>query len=138
MPVSCKKVYEELRNGDVKKICPARAWAEGLPQPFFLEDLADAKVMKHYATLMNWVAGEETYKPAAKREFAEPDNADPFLVAVAKHYGMTLVTHEVASNEAKSRVPIQSAADVLGVKWIQIYDLLSLHAKMTFAYHCPA
>lgn len=132
---SCSKVQQELRDGDTKKNCPARAWADAMPNSFFLSDMADADVMQHYGTLMNWVVGKAQYKPAAMAEFADPHNADAFLVAVAKRHGMMLVTHEVGSPDAKSWVPIQSAADAIGVKCIVIYDLLSIHAKTTFAYY---
>jgi hypothetical protein len=134
---SCGKVYEELKDGDTKKKCPAKEWADGLPATFFIPDLADAAVMQHYASLMNWAANQSKYKPAARRKFADPQNADPFLVSVAKHYGLVLVTHEVASEDAKNRIPIQSAAKMLGVTWTTLYDLLSIHAKTTFAYHSP-
>ena len=131
---SCKKVHTELRIGDAKRICPARKWADAMPAAFFLDDTHDATVMKHYGALMNWVISSSHYTAAAKKEFADPENADAFLVAVAKRHGMDVVTHEKARPDQKSRVPIHSAAAALGVQTILIYDLLSLHAGPTFVF----
>ncbi len=131
---SCSKVLAELRNNDPKKTCPARKWAEAMPARFFLNDVTDGAVMKHYSSLMNWVISTSQYTPAAVKEFADWDEADAFVVAVAKHHGMTVVTHEKASETASSWVPLPSAADALDVPTVTIYDLLSRHANATFAF----
>ena len=131
---SSKKVLDELRANDPKRKCPARQWADQMPAPFFMEDARDAEAMKHYSTLMRWAYNSTQYLMAAKKEFARDANADAFIVAVARQHGLTIVTHETPKPAAKSTVPMHSAAKVLGVETIQLYDLLSLHANPNFVF----
>jgi hypothetical protein len=131
---SCSKVHQELIDGDSKKTCPARKWADSMPATFFLADTNNPAVMLHYGSLMNWATKSKQYTSAAVKEFAGKDEADAFVVAVAKHHGLTLVTHEKPAASAKARIPIHSAAQALGVKVVRLYDLLSLHAGQTFVY----
>lgn len=130
---SVAKVRAELLAGNRND--PARTWAEQLPDGFFLEDASDPNVMKHYASLMTWAtANASRFTVAAITQFAEQKNADPFIVAVARHRGNTVVTHEKSDPSVKRRVPLPNAADALGVKTMTIYDLLSKHAASTFKF----
>jgi len=129
---SADKVRSELVAG--RKGDPAMTWAEQQPAGFFLPDAADAVVMRHYGTLMQWASTGGHYTPAAISEFAASKNADPFIVAVAKVHKCTVVTQERTDANAKRRVPLPNAAAVLGVKTLSIFDLLSKHAASTFQF----
>jgi uncharacterized protein DUF4411 len=127
---SCKKVQAELNKGAEKDEC--KAWAKGLPVGFFLNDTADAKAMSIYKDLMQWAHSSKHYLQAAKTEFAGADEADAFLIAVAKAHSYTIVSQEQPNPEKKNRIPLPVAADAFDVETIYIYDLLSKHAASTF------
>ncbi|TFY97663.1 DUF4411 family protein [Ramlibacter humi] len=127
---SCKKVQAELNKGEDKDEC--KAWAKGLPTGFFVPDMADARVMQAYKDVIKWAEGSKHYLPAAKKEFAGADEADAFLVAVAKAHSYTIVSQELPNPEKKNRIPLPNAADEFKVKTIYVYDLLSKHAASTF------
>ena len=82
---------------------------------------------------MSWIASNTHYTPQAKSEFARSDVADAFLIAVAKTYSYTIVTHEKSQPERKNRVLIPDVARNFSVESIMIYDLLSLHAEGNFS-----
>ncbi|WP_221898397.1 DUF4411 family protein [Bathymodiolus japonicus methanotrophic gill symbiont] len=46
----------------------------------------------------------------------------------------TLVTHELSNPQSKKRILIPDAANAMQVDSIQIYDLLSQHAKDNFTF----
>lgn len=82
---------------------------------------------------MEWNASNNHYTDQAKQEFANATVADAFLIAVAKTYGYTIVTHEKSNPTAKRRVLIPDAAKQFNVTSIMLYDLLSQHAKNNFS-----
>lgn len=127
---SCKKVQAELNSGNDDDEC--KVWAKRLPSGFFLTDTADSGVMKVYADIMKWATSSAHYLPAAKAEFAGVKEADPFLIAIAKEHGYTIVTQEQPNPQKKSKIPLPDAAGQFGVKTVYIYDLLSKHAASTF------
>lgn len=130
---SCKKVHAELcaANDDDE----AKKWALGIPETFFLDDVKDGQVMVQYANIMNWAQASTHYLPAAKTEFAQANEADPFLLAVAKAHGYTIVTQEKSNPAKKNRIPLPDAATAFDVPSIFVYDLLSKHATSTFQLH---
>ncbi len=83
---------------------------------------------------MGWAYAQSQYTPKALADFASRSNADAFLIAVAKNTGMTIVTHETSSPDARVRIPIPNAATALGVKTVVLFDLLSVHATATFKF----
>ncbi len=127
---SIDKVRKELNNG--KKDDPVRNWIDELPDTFFIDDITDSDVIKHYSKIMNWVATDTHYTPQAKAEFANADVADAFLVAAAKAGNFTIVTHEISNPNRKNRVMLPDAAKSFNVSSIMIYDLLSQHATGNF------
>lgn len=127
---SCKKVKAELLNGNADD--PARIWALSLPATFFLDDEQDGGVMQKYATLMQWSIATD-YTPAAKADFAHPEKADAFLIAVACQHGLKVATHEKFDANTKRKIPIPNAAHPHGVQTEYVYDLLSRLALPTFA-----
>lgn len=130
---SCKKVYGELAVGNDTDT--AKAWAKGVPAGFFVEDFNDASVMAVYADVMKWSYASTHYSQDAKNEFAGINEADAYLLSVAKKYGHTIVTQEKPNPAQKSRIPLPDAANQFGVPTIFIYDLLAKHAVSTFQLH---
>ena len=129
---STKKVFAELQRGPTT--CPLRKWANGLPKGFFLDDDKNKGAMKRYAEVMAWAYAQPQYTQKAVADFADRNNADAFLIAVAKHTGMTIVTHEAAAQDSKVRIPIPNAAGAMGVKTVLLFDVLSAHATSTFNF----
>jgi hypothetical protein len=128
---STEKVKIELKNGSVGD--PVRVWMDTLSENFFLPDMTDPAVIGSYRQIMIWIASNNHYTQQAKDEFARPNVADAFLIAVAKTYGYTIVTHEKSQPGAKKRVLIPDAAKAFDVECIMIYDLLSLRAEGNFS-----
>jgi len=129
---SIRKVRSQLVAS--KKGDPVRAWAEAMPETFFLDDVKDAKTMKRYGEVIVAVQSKKQYSLEAKKEFAQNDNADAFLIAAAARHGSVLVTHEVAAPDSRSNVKIPDAADLLNVSTLSLFDLLSKHAGANFKF----
>lgn len=114
---STQRVLAELQHNEDA----LTEWVEDkLPEDFFLDD-ASAAVVAEYAPMMNWVRSKD-FLPAAKSKFAT--DADGWLVAMAKHQGMLLVTHEVRQDGAKARVPMPNVCDEFGVSHCNTYEML--------------
>ncbi|MED5607818.1 DUF4411 family protein [Pseudomonas sp. JH-2] len=129
---SINKVKKELTNGD--KEDPARKWAEELPTTFFLADESDAKVMEKYAEIMAWTARSTHYKDQAKRQFADSNVADAFLLATAMAYGYDIITHELPNPERKNKIQLPDAASAFGIKTHYVYDILAENSNTDFSF----
>jgi predicted nucleic acid-binding protein len=113
---STQRVLAELRRGGDALL----DWVEAeLPEGFFLDDSA-ASVISEYAPMMQWVQSRD-FHTSAKTKFAS--DADGWLVAMAKHAGYTLVTHEVR-RDAKAKVPMPNVCDQFGVNYCDTYEML--------------
>lgn len=129
---SIKKVKKELQMGNDD--CPAKAWAEALPSSFFLEDAGDPAVMSNYGKLIDWAQNGGHYKQTAINEFAKPNVADAFLIAVAKTHSFSIVSQEESNPAAKKKIYLPDAANAMGVTSIPYYELLTRHATATFKF----
>lgn len=130
---SISKVLAQINEG--KKTCPLRQWvAANVPNSFWLPDTNDKVVMKRYPQVISWAYGLGQFSHKALSDFSMEKNADPFLIAVGMAKGYTVVTHEGESTNAVNRVMIPHAAHSLGVKTVNLYDLLSRHATATFKF----
>src|SRR6185369_1598626 len=80
------------------------AWVEeNVPAEFFASS-ATAEVADAYTQLVQWVQGQAQFLPLAKAEFAQ--KPDAWVIAYAKAYGYSVVTHEVLAPDVRKRVPI--------------------------------
>lgn len=113
---STQRVLTELkRGGDVLV-----DWVEQeLSADFFLDDSA-LGVIAAYAPMMQWVQSRDFHQ-AAKTKFAS--DADGWLVAMAKHEGHMLVTHETRS-DAKAKVPMPNVCEHFGVSYCNTFEML--------------
>ena len=82
----------------------------------------DADAVAWYGRVMNWVLGEPRFTPAAEDEFAQA--ADPWLVACAGAYGMTLVTMETPSPLSRNTVKIPDVCRQFGIPWRNTFEML--------------
>ncbi len=113
---STHRVLAELRRGGDALL----AWVEAeLPEGFFLDD-SSADVISEYGPMMQWVQSRD-FHTSAKTKFAS--DADEWLVAMAKHGGYVLVTHE-ARREAKAKVPMPNVCDEFGVNYCNTFEML--------------
>jgi hypothetical protein len=127
-----EKVLDEINAG--ANTCPAKAWAASLPAGFFLPDTKDAAVMKNYGAVMKWGAAQTHYTAKARTDFADPKDADAFLIASAIGNEMVICTHETSDPVCKRRIPLPDAATAFGVKTIHIFDVLTAHATSPFKF----
>ena len=68
------------------------------------------------------VASLPDLKPAAVPDFLS--GADPWLVAVAKTLGGTVVTHEQPNPDAKKKIFIPDVCNHFGVPYMDTFELL--------------
>lgn len=119
---SIDRVRDELKGeGEADDLAK---WAFDDDRADFFLDSRTAEVATTFGPMMQWVQAQDQFKESAKAEFARTTNADGWLVAAAKHHGMTVVTHEVANPEVKKRVPIPNLCDAFGVLHADVYDLI--------------
>lgn len=124
-----KKVKDELVVGSDD----CSRWIKGMPPSFFLDDINDRKVMAEYSRIMNW-SNATDFKQAAKDEFAKPNVADAFLIAVAKAHNYSIVTQEQGNPMARRKIYLPDAAAAHGVETKYVYDMLSMHTSSTFMH----
>ena len=88
----------------------------------FVKPSNDVNVATVYSGMVGWVVAQPQYLPGAKSEFATV--ADGWLIAYAKHHGLTLVTHEVLDPHSKKRVPMPNVCQQFGVDYINTFELI--------------
>jgi hypothetical protein len=87
-------------------------------------------VINAYAEVMTWVQGQPQFNDAAKADFAR--GADGWLVAYAVAKGCIIVTHEVATPDARRRVPIPNVCEPFHVRFVNTFVMLrELGARLT-------
>jgi hypothetical protein len=111
---SIEKVGDELIGGSDE----LAGWADARGAGFFLPP--DTRVLPALSEVSNWVSGQG-YESAAVNTFLQV--ADYYLVAHAKAHGMTVVTHEIAS-ESVRKVKIPNVCIGLGIKFMTPYEML--------------
>ena len=84
---------------------------------------------------MNWVLNAPRFAQAAKDEFAQA--ADPWLVAYAGAYGMTLVTQETSAPLSRNNVKIPDVCRKFGVPWQNTFEMLK-GLGAAFGWRAPA
>lgn len=113
---SIDKVEDEINvvDDELKK------WANKQYTDFFRK--TDTSVISHFATVSNWVMGQN-YEQAAMHTFMQ--GADYYLIAHALAGGHILVTHEIAAHSQK-RVKIPNVCAGLDVRFMNPYQMLRL------------
>ncbi|MEZ5943014.1 MAG: DUF4411 family protein [Planctomycetaceae bacterium] len=100
---------------------------EKVPTTFF-KKTEDQAVIDLFGEMVQWVYSEPQYYDTAKSEFASV--ADGWIVAYAAINGLTVVTHEQYSPDAKKRVMIPNVCMEYDVKCVDTFAMLrTLGAK---------
>lgn len=100
-----------------------------VPDSFFIDE---ASSMKSYGILMNW-AQKQNVIEKAKRDFANTEKADAFLIAYAMENDYVILTDEKSSPDAKKRIMIPNAASAHGVRTMVLFEFLPLYAGHNFS-----
>ena len=93
----------------------------------------DAAALAEYAAVLNYLSESPLYKQKSFDEWATFEKADPWLIAIAKAHGYTIVTMEERnrnlnpSNPTSKEPRIPDVCAALGVDCINLYDLM--HAQ---------
>jgi predicted nucleic acid-binding protein len=117
--LSIDRVKKEIENGKDE----LAKWTENHFHRSF-EDTADNQVLADYQRVIQWVMGQDQYNHAAKAKFAEPDNADAWIVAYASATGCVVVTQEVAAPQAKHKIKIPDVCRAFRVPCINTFEMM--------------
>ncbi|QCV93952.1 DUF4411 family protein [Acidipropionibacterium acidipropionici] len=82
----------------------------------------DQATTQHFGSLTGWSVSRH-FTPAALAAFTGND-ADYLLVAYARAHHHTVVTHEIASPNARTRVKIPDACSAMGVSTVDTFQML--------------
>jgi hypothetical protein len=130
---SLDKVKDELLVGNEED--ELHSWAKD-PQllGFFLSSVGCAS---HWGKLATWAnLPKNSFKEVAKAKFLDIDSADAWLIAyAAEHKDCVIVTNEVSSPFSKASIKLPDAAAHLGVKTINLFQLLNRHSAENFKFN---
>lgn len=115
---SLDRVKSELERGKDELATWVRS---SVPRGCFLSS-DDEDITAISSAIFSWVQDEEQYLPQAKAEFAE--QADGWLLALAKARQFVLVTHEVLAPEARRTVPLPNVCRAFNVPWVDTFSML--------------
>ena len=127
------KVRDELchvkSDGDKDDL---QLWIESqcLAKEKIIHPNSDTDSLSEYANILNYIHTSPLYKQKSFDEWATFEKADPWLIAISKAYGYTIVTMEERnrnlnpSNPTSKEPRIPDVCDALGVKCINLYDLM--------------
>jgi len=124
---SVDRVKAELRRGKDH----LAHWAANAVQTTFFASTEGPEVVSCFAGLMQWVHRNAQFLDEAKAEFASA--ADGWLVAYAKVYGLTVVTHEEYAQDVRRRVKIPNLCRAFDVPYTDTFRMLT-ELKVTFSW----
>lgn len=113
---SISAVQQELLDGDDE----LTHWARRHPSFFLPSDEATVQEFRH---LSSW-AQNSHYSASAISKFAS-NQADFQLIAHARAYGHTVVTHERSQPNSVKRILIPDACNAMRVKFTDTFSMLS-------------
>lgn len=117
--VSVDRVFDEL----MKETDDLSNWIEEHIDYAF-KPTDSNEVIINYGELQNWVNNQSQFTPAARDEFADPKNADGWLVAYAIEHDLTIVTHEVFDAEIKKKVKIPNLCEAFDINYLDTFQML--------------
>lgn len=119
--ISIDKVYEEIMwgNDDLSN------WLKShINKASFIDTKTETGILTHYGNLMNWAAQHLVYNTNAKRDFADFENADSWVVACAINKGLTVVSQEVSAPMAKRIIKVPDVCAHFKVRHIDTFTFL--------------
>jgi hypothetical protein len=115
------KVTEEIAKGKDA----LNNWIQTqIPSPLIVDCNADPNIISHYGSIMIWGNSHAQYNTLAKTEFADYENADPFIVATALQRSGTAVSQERSEPAAKKNIKLPDVCTQFGVPHIDTFTLL--------------
>jgi hypothetical protein len=117
--LSIDRVKAEIGHGNDR----LKQWATNDFHPWFVSTDEDS-VVGHYRAIMRWAATHPHFTDAAKAEFADVTNADPWLVAYAKATNRTVVTNEKYDPNILRRIKIPNVCEAFAVKYVDTFQML--------------
>lgn len=118
--LSIDKVYDELHKSNDE----LSEWIKKRKSSGLFSPTDDVETQRNLKNVVSFVQ-KEKYIDSAKRKFFS--GADPWLIAKAITIGATIVTHEVANPEAKSRIPIPNICGMLNIPFVNTFNMLRRH-----------
>ena len=126
---SIDRVHDELNRQQDE----LTDWANTLPKGFFL-DSRTATIAGEFAPMMRWVQNQPQFTDAAKAEFASADEADGWLIAMARAREFVVATSEGFIADIKIRVPIPNVCRQFDVPYLDTFTMLrELKVKLVLA-----
>jgi predicted nucleic acid-binding protein len=116
--LSIDRVRQELERGKDD----LATWISSNWQYF--HSTASQPVLAEYAKLMVWAQGQGQYTQAAQNEFARAEAADAWLLAFCISNGLTLVTHEEFSADAKKRILLPNVCRAFSINYCNTFEML--------------
>lgn len=89
----------------------------------WFEDTRQQDVLGAYASIIGW-AQKESYKERAKKDFAQANNADAWVVAHALAKGFIVVTQERYNAEIKRKIPIPNVCHKFGIRCLNTFEMM--------------
>ena len=96
-------------------------WVSRAPSELFVPS-AEPLVIAAFTEMVNWVHGNEQFRPEAKTEFARV--ADGWLAAYARVHNVVVVTQEVFNADVRKRVPLPNVCREFGVDYRDTFEML--------------
>jgi len=117
--ISIDRIYAEIdKYGDDDEL---KRWAKNEFRAYFVSTDSE-EVFAAYSEIMDWVVNQPQYYESAKSEFASV--ADSWLLAYAKAYNYTVVTHEEYKPEAKRKIFIPNVCRAFNIPYINTFEML--------------
>ncbi len=117
--ISIDRVYEEINK--FNKDDELKNWVCTEACDCFIPS-NDNAVIEEYRKIMKWAMSQNQFIQAAKNEFANV--ADAWLIAFAKVYKYTLVTHEELKPGVRRKIPIPNVCKVFNVPYINTFEMM--------------
>lgn len=117
-------VFEEINKGDDE----LSDWIKEIDITNYISR-KDPHIIKFYADVLKYIQESGYYKNTALKEWARFDCADPWLVATAKAYDLTIVTFEkkkvsLLKKQPSPQAKIPNIAEVFGVRCCTLFDMM--------------
>ncbi len=96
-------------------------WVKESQEDLF-ESTADESVIDAFSEMMNWVQGNNQFRPEAKEQFAGA--ADGWVAAYAKVHDAVVVTHEAFNTQVRRKVPLPNVCDQFDVDYRDTFAML--------------
>lgn len=115
------KVYEEIMwgNDDLSN------WLKtDIRKSILIDTKIETGILLQYGYLMNWASNHSVYNANAKADFADFENADPWVVASAINKSLTVVSQEVSVPMAQRIIKLPDICTHFSVRHIDTFTFL--------------